>query len=108
MSGQVQATEIPHQVPEDDGVLAKELVGVDHLDGQEDVRITEQQTSHDVESCVPAVRQTVYLIPFVLQQGLQLLTQHQRAEVWNRHRLGVWSFGANAILTNTDILPIVN
>lgn len=34
MSGQVQATKIPHQVPEDDGVLAKELVGVDHLEGK--------------------------------------------------------------------------
>lgn len=30
---QVQAAEIPHQVPEDDGVLAEELVGVDHLGG---------------------------------------------------------------------------
>lgn len=34
MRGQVQATEIPHQVPEDDGVLAEELVGVDHLVGR--------------------------------------------------------------------------
>lgn len=30
--GQVQAAEIPHQVPENDWVLAEELVGVDHLD----------------------------------------------------------------------------
>ena len=28
---QVQTAEIPHQVPEDDGMLAQELVGVDHL-----------------------------------------------------------------------------
>lgn len=33
MTGQVQSTEIPDQVIEDDGMLAKELVGVDHLDG---------------------------------------------------------------------------
>lgn len=31
--GQVQAAEVPHQVPEDDGVLAEELVGVDDLQG---------------------------------------------------------------------------
>lgn len=31
--GQVQATEVTHQVPEDDGVLAEELVGVDDLQG---------------------------------------------------------------------------
>lgn len=35
MRGQVQSTEIPHQVPEYDGVLAEELVGVDHLVGQD-------------------------------------------------------------------------
>lgn len=33
MTGQVQATEIPHHVPEDDGVLTEELMGVDHLVG---------------------------------------------------------------------------
>lgn len=33
MSGKVQATEIPNQIPEDDWVLAEELVGVDHLVG---------------------------------------------------------------------------
>lgn len=33
MRGQVQAAEVPHQVPEDDGVLAEELVGVDDLQG---------------------------------------------------------------------------
>lgn len=32
MRGQIQAAEVPHQVPEDDGVLTEELVGVDHLD----------------------------------------------------------------------------
>lgn len=31
--GQVQATEVTQQVPEDDGVLAEELVGVDDLQG---------------------------------------------------------------------------
>lgn len=31
--GQVQAAEVPHQVPEDDGVLAEELVCVDDLQG---------------------------------------------------------------------------
>lgn len=47
MSGQVQTTEIPHQVPEDDGVLAEELVGVDHLrrQGREVGVANEQQTS---------------------------------------------------------------
>ena len=34
--GQVQAAEIPHQVPEDDRVLAEELVCVDDLDGQDE------------------------------------------------------------------------
>lgn len=47
MRGQVQATEIPHQVPEDDGVLAKELVGVDHLEGQDgEVGLNKEQTSY--------------------------------------------------------------
>lgn len=32
--GQVQAPEVPHQVPKDDGVLTEELVGVNHLDGK--------------------------------------------------------------------------
>lgn len=32
MRGQIQAVEVPHQVPEDDGVLTEELVGVDYLD----------------------------------------------------------------------------
>lgn len=32
--GQVQAPEVPHQVPKDDGVLTEKLVGVDHLDGK--------------------------------------------------------------------------
>lgn len=31
---QVKAAEIQHQVPEDDGVLAEEFVGVDHLVGR--------------------------------------------------------------------------
>lgn len=34
MSGEVQAAEIPHQVPEDDGMLAEKLVRVDNLDRQ--------------------------------------------------------------------------
>lgn len=50
MCGQVQATEIPHQVPEDDGVLAKELVCVDHLDGQREVGFKGEQTSQGLES----------------------------------------------------------
>lgn len=32
MRGQIQAAEVPHQVPEDDGMLTEELVGIDHLD----------------------------------------------------------------------------
>ena len=58
MSGQVQAAEIPHQVPEDDGVLAQELVGVDHLDGQREVRLTRQQTSIKLYS--PTIRTCGY------------------------------------------------
>ena len=42
----------------------------------------------------------LYLISLVLQQGLQLLAQHQGAEVWYGHRLRVWPFGPHAILTN--------
>lgn len=56
VSGQVQATEIPHQVPEDDGVLAEELVGVDHLVGHDrEAGFTKEQTSQDLVSCVVAV-----------------------------------------------------
>ncbi len=52
MRGQVKATEIPHQVPEDDGVLAEELVGVDHLGGYDrEVRITKEQTSVSCVTC---------------------------------------------------------
>lgn len=35
MTGQVQAAEIPHQVPEDDGMLAQEFVGVNDLEGDD-------------------------------------------------------------------------
>ena len=52
VGGQVEATEIPHQVPEDDGVLAEELVGVDHLGWIATERL-------DLVSCAAAVRQIV-------------------------------------------------
>lgn len=39
-----------------------------------------------------------YLIPLVLQQGLQLLAQHQGAEVRDGHRVGVRPFSAHTIL----------
>ena len=50
MSGQVQATEIPHQVPEDDGVLAKELVSVYHLDGQREAGFIGEYIFQGLES----------------------------------------------------------
>lgn len=52
VSGQVQASEIPDQVPEDDGMLAEELVGVNHLDGERTVVRTEQQTPQHLDSDV--------------------------------------------------------
>lgn len=48
-----------------------------------------------------AERFYLHLVSFVLQQGLQLLAQDQRAQVRDGHRLGIWTFFANAILTNT-------
>ena len=42
----------------------------------------------------------LYLISLVLQQGLQLLAQHQGAEVRYGHGLRVRPFGSHAILTN--------
>jgi len=40
VSGQVQATEVPHQVPENNWMLAEELVSVDHLGTQSsDIRL---------------------------------------------------------------------
>lgn len=105
MRGQVQATEIPHQVPEDDGVLAEELVGVDHLEGQDrEVRLDKgtNLSPHLVSHVVAVWEEVLYLISLVLQQGLQLLAQHQGAEVGHRHRLGVWPFSTHAILTNTN------
>lgn len=104
MSRQVKAPEIPHQVPEDDGVLAEKLVGVDHLVGQ--------GREANMSGCVQAIYKAddeimcvcvyvwKYLISLILQQGLQLLAQHQGAEVWYRHRLGVWTFGPHSILTD--------
>ena len=53
---QVQPFEIPHQVPEDDGVL------VDNARGQDG------------------------LVAFVHQQALQFLPQDQRAEIGHRRR----------------------
>lgn len=47
----------------------------------------------------------LYLISFILQQCLQLLAQHQGAEVRYRYRLRVWPFGTHAILTNNT--PII-
>lgn len=44
----------------------------------------------------------MYLITLILQQGLQLLAQHQGAEVWYRHRLGVWPLRTHSILTKTQ------
>lgn len=105
MSGQVQATEVPHQVPEDDGMLAEELVGVDHLDGQREVGLREKQEPLDQESCVEESSTAIqYLIALVLQQSLQLLAQHQGAEVRHGHRPGVGPFGSHAILTITFTL----
>lgn len=53
---QLQSFEVPHQVPEDDGVL------VDNARGGEG------------------------LVALVHQQALQLLPQNQRAQVGHRHR----------------------
>lgn len=44
----------------------------------------------------------MYLITLILQQGLQLLAQHQGAEVRYRHRLGVWPLRTHSILTKTQ------
>lgn len=59
VAGQIQTSEVPDQVPVDDGMM------VDHV-GLRDHRVA-----------------------LVLQQALQLLPQHQWAQVGNRHRLGV-------------------
>ena len=59
VAGQVQSSEVPHQVPVDDGMLV-------HHVGLGDHRVT-----------------------LVLQQALQLLPQHQWAQVGNGHGLRV-------------------
>lgn len=48
-----------------------------------------------------------YPIALVLQQGLQLLAQHQGAEVRNGYRLRVRHFSPHAVLTNTNTLIIL-
>ena len=59
VAGQVQSSEIPDQVPVDNGMMVHHVSLCDH-------RVT-----------------------LVLQQTLQLLPQNQWAQVGNRHRLGV-------------------
>lgn len=59
VAGQVQPSEVPDQVPVDDGVMVHHVSLRDHR------------------------------VALVLQQTLQLLPQHQRAQVGNRHWLGV-------------------
>lgn len=58
VAGQVQPSEVPDQVPVDDGMVVHHVGLTDHH------------------------------VPLVLQQALQLLPQHQRAQIRNRHRLG--------------------
>lgn len=59
VAGQVQPSEVPDQVPVDDGVMVHHVGLCDHR------------------------------VALVLQQTLQLLPQHQRTQVGNRHRLRV-------------------
>lgn len=92
VGGQVQAAEVPHQVPEDDGVLAEELVSVDDLQGATEGQDAQQACAEGSEVRGP------HLISFILQQGLQLLPQHQRAKVGHRHRPGVGPRGPHAAL----------
>lgn len=99
MRGQIQAAEVPHQVPEDDRVLTEELVSVDDLDENTQVQPFMIRSSVFVFLPFEHLQQKVsYLIALVLQQGLQLLAQHQGAEVRDRHRLGVWPFCTHTIL----------
>lgn len=53
---QLQSSEVPHQVPEDDGVLVDNTRGRDGL------------------------------VTLIHQQALQLLPQNQRAQIGHRHR----------------------
>lgn len=98
MRGQVQATEVAHQVPEDDGVLAEEGVGVDDLQGA-----TPSQALPDTRRPAGA-RGAPYLVALVLQQGLQLFAQHQGAEVRDRHRFGVCPLRLDAVLEKDTIV----
>lgn len=59
VAGQIQPSEVPDQVPVDDGMVVHHVGFTDHH------------------------------VALVLQQALQLLPQHQRAQVRNCHRLGV-------------------
>lgn len=59
VAGQVQPSEVPDQVPVDDGMMVHHVGLCDHR------------------------------VALVLEQTLQLLPQHQRAQIGNRHRLWV-------------------
>lgn len=49
-----------------------------------------------------------YLVSLVLQQRLQLLTQHQGAEVRHGHWFGVRPFGPHPVLTDTHTQVATN
>lgn len=48
----------------------------------------------------------LYLISFILQQGLQLFPQHQGAEVRHRHRFGVGPLRLHAVLENEEMVSV--
>ena len=65
--------------------------------------------AHSRHTCAQGPEAKVlYLVSFILQQGLQLFTQHQGAEVGHRHRLGVCPLGRHAVLEKDAIVSIVS
>lgn len=102
VSGQLQAAEIPHQVPENNGMLAEELVCVDHLtEAFQNKRL--KDLNYFLES---RLGRSVHLVALVFQKRLQLLAEDQGTEVRHRYRFGVWSLCSNAILLNQKVPPI--
>lgn len=65
----------------------------------------QQTRSH--RTCVEGTEvKALHLISFILQQGLQLLPQHQGAEVRHRHRFGVCPLRLHAVLENDTIVSM--